>query len=150
MLCELEHFGRPVIQRETHAIPVKMIQIMDEVHGVHFQPYWAAIRERFATVTQLEYLMEDEFETSCAYDLIDKEELDTLLAGPDGSRRFLLEFPGSRVIKLSRVVFAEDGEVAIVYSDEGSGWLGGEGYLWLLYRTPDRWLVGKRFNVWIS
>ena len=70
---------------------------------------------------------------------------------PDGWEVFRQRYPDSNgSVRFSRVGFSDDGAQAIVYVDYRWGWVGGEGYLYVLQKSATGWQILYRDKLWVS
>lgn len=85
------------------------------------------------------------------YVFISQEEIETTFAQTDGWDRFYAAYPGAQGhMRLSGVGFNSQMDAALVYVDNMSGPLAGEGYFVLLKKVDGEWTIQGQTMVWIS
>ncbi|HXZ26651.1 MAG TPA: hypothetical protein VEG08_01495 [Terriglobales bacterium] len=100
--------------------------------------------------------VENHFETSLNVTFVSQEEIDGIFKqgakNPDfGWDGFYRKFPDSQgFTRLSRVAFSSDGKQALLRVDTSCDWLCGAGYMVLLEKKEDVWIVKKGLMLWVS
>ena len=63
---------------------------------------------------------------------------------------FRKEFQTTSLLSLSRVGFNKNQDKALVVLGSQYGWLGGDGFYYLLVKKSDGWKIKKKLRAWIS
>lgn len=97
-------------------------------------------------------LLENELHLSLPYSLLSDQDESTIFSSHgNGWKGFYQKYPGAQgTLFFSPIGFDSARHQALVYFGDQSNYLGGAGYLTLLTKEKDTWVIVKRNMLWIS
>lgn len=107
------------------------------------------LQNDFATNNQARYRIEKRFDLPVKTILLDQAEIDRLIGNGEWIE-FLKTYPGHGVIEFSRVGFNLRKDQALVYAASQGGPKSGSGFLILLSKRNNGWVIDQKVFVWLS
>ena len=153
-LIEEQFFEKVIVIRDHTFCEIFPETNLDETLQAlqeHMPAIEQEVLEDFLTKNEQEYPLGRSFKTNSIIIFISDEKIEEIFQGTFYWLEFYIRYPLSQgIMGLSRVGFNSEMNQALVYMENASGSLSGEGLYILLVKENGVWIIQDRRLVWIS